>query len=325
MKKLYTIFTTHKYAIIWTICYIFLMWATLYFLFNFSIFNGAQWHKLARAELHGFAGFVFGLLILSALPMYIATITLIIRNKKPLITIPTPKVTLPKLIKKTETISDEAQTKSENEINDKTETEKLPDELPLELHSIFIRSRNRIPAYEQCSPLSHGTSDEQNTEQPSNTFPLPTDFDVQLDEIPGMNDMPSFKTPIFTDITFGDEPIGENESENTTEPYYPNNKKMIEHLSKTNTPFNIADNIIVTGTHAIISHCDSDFWVIDEKNWFANGKTRPSPINTVQQFATEHNLTPVIYLESTNIMDLDIHIKNWESNGIIVINSPEEL
>lgn len=321
MKKLLEIFTNHKHAIIWTICYIFIMWAVLYFLFNFSIFNGAQWHKLAHAQLHGIAGFAFGLLILSALPLYIATTTLIIRNKKPLITIPKPNIKLPLLTKETSTTP--VANDTEPTPTKPTEQEpELPDDLPPELHSIFIRARNRIDTYEQCAPTTTPNAASPDTGTPNDTLPLPMDFDIQLDNIPGMNDTPVFNTPVFTDINFDDTT---EESDNTSTQALPDNQKIIEHLTATNTTFTQIDDMIITDKHAIITHSDSDFWVIDNENWFANGKTRPSPIKKIQEYATQHNLSPVIYLESTNIMDLDIHISTWQSEGIIIISTPDEL
>ena len=319
MKKFFEILKAHKYAILWTICYIFATWAILQFMFNFSIFNGAQWAKLARAELHGFAGFVFGLLILSALPLYIATTTLIIRNKKPLITIPMPKFSLKKISNE---IENTTPAPSETPPTAEKEEENLPDDLPPELHGIFIRARNRISAYEQSiATADTPTPDITAPAPPQGALPLPSDFDLQLNNIPGMDSVPDFTAPVFTDITFGDD----TETESSPENNISDNQKIIDYLSNTGTPFDIISDIITTKTHAIITHSDSDFWVIDNENWFANGKTRPSPINQIQQFATEHNLIPVIYLESTNIMDIDTHIKSWQSNGIIVITSPEEI
>lgn len=318
MKKFFEILKAHKYAILWTICYIFAMWAILQFMFNFSIFNGAQWAKLARAELHGFAGFVFGLLILSALPMYIATTTLIIRNKKPLITIPMPKISLQKTSKEIET---KTPAPSETPQPAEKEEEKLPDDLPPELHGVFIRARNRISAYEQSTATTDTQTPDIAATESQAALPLPADFDLQLNDIPGMDSAPDFTAPVFTDITFGDD----TETEPHTENDISDNQKLIDYLTNTGTPFNITSDIITTDTHAIITHSDSDFWVIDNENWFANGKTRPSPINKIKDFAIEHGLIPVIYLESKNIMDIDTHIKSWQTDGIIVIASPEEI
>ena len=321
MKKILKNLTLHKHVIIWTIFYTAIMWTVLYFMFNFNLFNATQWHKLARAELHGFAGFVFGLLILAALPLYIATTTLIIRNKKPLITIPKPNIKLPSLTKQEPTPPTATDTTTPSEPTEKNP--ELPVDLPPELHSVFIRARNRISAYEQRPLPTDSTTPDTSTPEPTNTtLPLPTDFDIQLNDIPGMNEAQNFTAPIFTDINFDDT---EDELYNTDTQTTTDNQTIIKHLTATNATFSQIDDIIITNKHAIITHNDSDFWVIDDENWFANGKTRPSPANKIKDFAIEHNLTPVIYLESTNIMDLDTHIKSWESDGIIVITKPEEL
>ena len=63
----------------------------------------------------------------------------------------------------------------------------------------------------------------------------------------------------------------------------------------------------------------------DNENWFATGKTRPSPIDKIKSFASEHNLSPVIYLGEQNIMDIETLVPQWESDGIIVITEPDDL
>ena len=78
-------------AVAWTVLYVVFMWVILYYLFNFNMFSIAHWVRLARVELHGFPGLVFGVLILAAVPMYIATIVLTMRNKSMPIKIPLPK------------------------------------------------------------------------------------------------------------------------------------------------------------------------------------------------------------------------------------------
>lgn len=328
MKKISKILTEHKYAIIWTICYMAITWAVLYFMFKFNIFNGGQWHKLAHAQLHGFAGFVFGILILSALPLYIATTTLIIRTKKPLVTIPVPKVPLPKWPTKptpaTPTPCDSPDkdiTAEEKTTPDQEPQPELPAEIPPELHGAFIRARSRINIIQINNPQD--TSDESTIAPEANDIlPLPSDFDIELDNMPGMDDTPSFNIPVFTDISFDQE-----NTENATTTIHGNydNTDLIKYLTKNNIEHSIHDDIVTTPTHAIITHSDENFWVIDNENWFANGQTRPALQKTITEFATEHNLTPVIYLATQNIMDIDAHIKQWESSGIIVITSPDEL
>ena len=148
MNKILDFIKSHKYAIIWTLCYIATTWAILYFMFDFSIFSSAQWHHLMRAQLRGFPGFVFGILILAALPLYVATTTLIVRTKQPLITIPVPKIKIPTFLKSASTEpAPIPQPESENptlgpdEVDTPTE---LPPDIPAELRVAFIRARNNI-------------------------------------------------------------------------------------------------------------------------------------------------------------------------------------
>ena len=323
MKKVFEIFSANKYAIIWTLCYIFAMWAILYFMFGFSIFNGTQWNKLIHAQLRGFAGFVFGLLILSALPLYIATTTLIIRTKKPLISVPTPKINFPKFFIEPKQVPAPAPTPSpappsDSPAPDATPEQKLPDDLPPELHAAFLRARTNINHMEIKSP---NTTPQPNAEESApDVLPLPSDFDIQLDDVPGFDDTPNFSAPVFTDVNF-DTPAPQDAETTAPTP----NPDITKHLTQRGIAFTTIDDVIITDKYAIISHDDKDFWVTDNENWFAAGKTRPSPINTVLGHAHAHNVTPVLYLASHNIMDLDQMIPTWQSNGIIIITSPDEI
>lgn len=342
MNKIVTFFRTHKYAFIWTACYICMTWAILYFMFNFSIFSAPQWRHLMRAELHGFAGFVFGILVLAALPLYVATTTLVIRTKKPLITIPIPKIKIPKLIKPTPAPATtpapvtkaESETPSlgPDEIDAPTE---MPKDMPAELRHAFIRARNNVGRL-QTSSFNSVTSPipqpELASKQISDAFPLPTDFDLdESDNTPNDIAIPEFSTmPTFTEINFDDninddtptEDSGRSESppDNTCD-----NSTLIEYLTQNNRKFSIDGNIVITDTRAIITHSDDDFWVADTENWFAAGRVQPSPIIAVQDTAHKHNCTPVIYLESTNIMDIEKLKLEWESSGITVITDLSEL
>ena len=123
MKKILDFFNTNKYCIIWTLCYFFIVWAIMLWMFNFDIFSSTQWHILAHAKLRGFPGFVFGIMILAALPLYVATTILIYRNKKPLITIPLSNLFGPVPIEK------EQQEQATN--NEQTSNEHKLDETPI--------------------------------------------------------------------------------------------------------------------------------------------------------------------------------------------------
>ena len=341
MKKIFDFIKTHKYLIIWTICYTFATWAILYFMFNFSIFNAHQWHKLYHAQLRGFPGFVFGILILACVPLYVATSILIFRTKKPLITIQIPKIKIPKIWQKKPEATKEPETKQENK-----EQESIPEQVarnfPDEMRAAFAAAKNRIDEFKTYTK-STSEKTEENTHpndttaiketilEPvpvmANDFPIPTDFDISFDDTPGFVETPStLNAPVFTEITF-DDSAKKVPSSNTIEPSDSgdDSSDIINYLNTKNIPFEIEDNIIITPNHAIATHSDSDFWVADTENWFAAGKTKPSPIITLLNIATANNLKPVLYLGATNILDLEKLIAEWKSSGIDIITTPDAL
>ena len=280
------------------------------FMFKFNIFSITHWHRLAHTHLHGFPGFVFGILILAMIPLYIATSTLIIRKNQPLITIPLPKIK-PSPAPQTADTTDTSDAPAPD-----TDTPELSDDVPDEMRHIFARaSRNleRFAAYNRTNTTAPQTQNDTSTpDAPVHTendldLPIPTDFDITLDDTPDM----FTNAPTWTDISF--------DTPNTDEPKSTPNEKLAQHLTAHGTEFSIQDDVFITPTHAIIAHSDPDFWVTDDDNWFATGKSRPSPIKTVVSVAQSHNLTPVIYLDATNILDIETLIPQWESDGIIVI------
>lgn len=270
-------------------------------MFGFSIFNFAHWHRLTHSQLRGFVGFVFGAIILASPLIYISTSALIIRNKKPLISIPLPK--LPKLWK-TKEAETPAPEKTEPEESNQDTTPELDEHIPPEIRAAFIRAKNHPLDITINQPESDTTEDTVNTEDTA--LPLPPDFDITFDSEPNSDSVPT-----FTDFNFDDTP------DNTSD--------LTEYLHNKNIEFEIIDDIIVTKTHAIATHDDSDFWVTDNENWFATGKTKASPITTVKTIASQHNVTPVLYLAATNIMDIETLIPQWESDGITVITEISEL
>lgn len=322
MNKILDFIKSQKYAIIWTLCYVAITWAILYFMFDFSIFSSAQWQHLMRAQLRGFPGFVFGILILAALPLYVATTTLIVRTKKPLITIPIPQIKIPTFLKSASTepapipqSESETPALGPDEVDTPTE---LPPDMPAELRFAFIRARNNIGRV-QTSAFNTihqtPTPDTSSTQEINATsFPLPTDFDTDI-STPDMD-----ITPTFTEINF-DEP----ETTNDTQTAPNDNSQLIKYLTENNKAYSTDENVIITDTHAIITHNDPDFWVADIDNWFAAGRVCPSPIITIQNMATKHNRTPAIYLATNNIMNLDKLIPEWQSAGITVITDLSEI
>ena len=330
MKRIFDIFKTHRHALIWTACYVCVMWLILKTMFNFDLFSAYQWHRLLNAQLHGFAGFVFGILILAAAPLYVATTTLIIRKKQPLVTIPKPK--LPQCMKRP------APEPEKKEEEPKPEPKPERTDIPLELRSAFARARHRIAI---MPAQATNNSTQQSATQPAPTdnteiLPLPTDFDINLDfDDSDETAAPSFSAPVFSEVTFAPTPTSApevdeniladilNESNSDSKPDI---SRITQHLTESGILFDTdQDNIIITPEYAIATHSDNDFWVADNENWFAAGKVCKSPIFAAQQAAQKHGRKPVVCLLATNIMELDNNIKTWESAGIKIITDPSEL
>lgn len=323
MKKFFDFLSSHKYAIIWTLCYVATMWFILKFMFSFDMFSGTHWNHLMRAELRGFPGFVFGILILAALPLYIASTTLIIRTKKPLLSIPVPNFIKklwshmqPTLINppaSPENKEEKAENKNETDANT------LPPELPSELRTAYIRAQMNITpeqrsAFNQPMLVTSPVTDiSAPAPEPELTeIPLPTDFEFEPTNTPDYDtdNLTQMSAPTFTDITFDDN--------TTTNP-------IAEYLNNIGTKFETFDNIITTDKHAIATHNDDDFWVCDDDFWFATGKQIESPIKQLSQIANERNLSPILYLGASNIMDLDKLIPTWESMGVTIITTPDQI
>ena len=346
-------YDSNKYAILWTVGYVIVTWAIMRYMFDFNIFSAYRWHQLMHAHLHGFAGFVFGILILAMLPLYVATTVVIARNNAPLFDF---KIICPGFIKTffqnaftqtpmietesieqettveqtTETVVEPAPTPApEPEI--KSEPESAP--IPAELKVAYARARNQITrAQPSAFDLGHMTKTPAAT-QPApepepvpvaeNEMPIPTDFDI--DETPKIvNDV-----PVFTDLDFGDD-VDDDEDEPTPEindvkTTTADNDAVTKYLNQKSIPYKTEDDIIVTDKFAIASHTDSDFWVADNESWFAAGKIRKSPIASVMAVAAMHHVQPVLYLGTSNIMDIDELRKQWERAGIRIITDPKDL
>ncbi len=169
MKQIWEFLSGHKHAIIWTACYITIMWCILQFLFNFDMFSVQNWIRVSNARLHGFGGFVFGILTLAALPLYAATTMIILRTKKPLITIPVPVIN-----KKTENTT-EPDTIKENLIEQPT-LQMPQKKLPPELNHQFMKLRQStvdISQFKQSAIKSDDVSEKTSTlsENPQDALP----------------------------------------------------------------------------------------------------------------------------------------------------------
>lgn len=346
MAKIYDFFKSHKYPIIWTIGYIFAMWAILQGMFNFNIFSHAHWTRLMHAQLHGFAGFVFGILILAALPLYIATTLVIVRTGSPLFTIPCPKI-ISKIISVMTATPDDTDTSTATEptaMPDATTPQEAADkpsalphtrraDVPAELHAAFVRARDRIPYAQNASaqyprPGNHDATTRDTDEIPTadiDAFPLPADFDINTNTTGATDSSDFFGAPTFTEINFDAPQSAANPTAQPMENIPPELAPVAEYLNNIGTEFRVDGDVILTQTSAIASHIDQDFWVADNDTWFATGKSRPSPVAAALAAASTHGLHPVLYLGANNIMDIDAKIAQWESDGVHVISDLSNL
>lgn len=341
------LYNSNKYAILWTAGYVFAMWAIMRYMFNFNIFSATRWHQLMHAHLHGFAGLVFGILILAMVPLYVATTIVITRKNEPLFNF---KITIPESIKiffknafiqtpmDEPTSDDQAEQQIESPaesevIIDDQQPEPIPESVPPELRVAYTHARDHIERTQTSAyDLGHITKTPNATpvaesSTPVNTatheMPIPTDFDISdTDNIVG-------DIPIFTDLKFDDDDetieVSESESINEIKTSTDNNDIVIKYLTAKSVPYKTENDVVITNTFAIVSHTDSDFWVADNESWFAAGKIRRSPIVSLMETATAHNVQPVLYLGADNIMDIDDLRTQWESSGIRVISDLKDL
>lgn len=304
MKKLQDFLKSNKEAVIWTICYFTVVWLVLWILFKFNVFSLRHWSILFSAQLTGFPGFVFGILLLSTIPIYIATTSIIWRTKKPLINIP--------FLHKKEEKKEEKKTE---ETKPDIEEKPLPENIPSELRGAFLRARHTVGE----RPISAFTMQDIATTPELNSLPdskiedislpLPDDFDLDA------NQSESSDTPVFKEISFGTSNTNQTDEDS----------ELVKHLKNRNYPFEILNDIILTNELAIITHDDTAFWIADTENWFATGKQKPSPVLTVLEVARERDLKPVIYLAEENIMDLETLTQEWEKLGIWVITDLNDI
>ena len=316
MKKIWGFLKANTLIVKWTIGYFFALWFILKFIFNFDMFSAHYWWKFAHATLHGFGGFVFGAIIYAALPIYIATVITIYRKQEPLITIPlVDKISsfISALFpKQAEPVAKEE--KEEQPVEEEKKDE-YPSDLPSELRVPFQRAKNHlsltgaVSVYNKQKSSLPPSTPEQIMENAENNMPLPVDFDIS-DKLDAKDDM----IPTFTDINF-DEPVKEAKFENNTTKYF--ESKNIEYETY--------KNFVATEKYVIYEHNDGDFWIMDNDAWFAAGKQIENPINELIGLAKQNGLIPVLYLQSQNIMDIESTIDNFESAGIRVIKSLEEL
>ena len=317
MKKLLDFLKINFIIAKWTFWYFLVIWLILKYIFNFDMFSQLYWWKFFHTQSHGFIGFVLTALIYTIIPIYIATTIVMYRTKEPIIKI----VFVNKVcdcIKNLIATKPKAEPIPEEPTEEQTKPDfEYPDDLPHEMRVPFRRIKEHMAltsntvqsntfAPQQKTPLNEP---EQQT-QPE-AFPIPTDFDIENDTTDNNFDN---KVPTFTEINF-DEPKKPSEPSN----------KMTEYLKNNNIEFETFNDFIITKKHLMYVHNDPDFWIFDDDNWFAAGKQIESPVSVMQKMAKDEELMPIIYFESTNIMDFDGTVQKLQEQGIVVITEPSEL
>ena len=292
-------------------------------LFNFDMFSTSAWQVLAHSHLYGFGGFVFGLLVLAAVPMYVATTTVIVRTKNRSLPSPCrnlysgplrrhhhrrqnrpppPKPRNPK------------QPKYLNTANF-PRTCRWKCAVHLSAHAVAPPAP-QVSAFDTShitnTPAPASAPDADNTFADAADFPLPLNFDSTEDNATATES----PFPSFTTINF-DAPTEEPAApilapDETTRP---KNDEILQRLAAAGRTARPDGEFIICDEYLIATHTDTDFWIADDIDWFAGGQQRPSPVAAVIARATELKMKPVLYLGATNILDLDARITAWNQTA----------
>ncbi len=315
MKKLLEFFKSDLLIIEWTIIYFSMLWAILWYLFGFDIFLKSHWWKFFHTNFHSFIGIVFCLFIYTAIPIYIATIMVMHRTKKPIMTVPILSNIFAKL-RSMCVAKSEPEPEQEQEPENEPQPE-YPENLPSELRVPFIRMKQKLSFLGMTSSFNQPKTDSEKmlqiAQSEQNAFPIPTDFDIS-------DSLPDTSVPTFTDINF-DEPKPTPQPENETA----STNSVTQYFDEHDIDYETYKNFVITTKNVIYIHSDTDFWIMDNDTWFAAGKQIKSPVNDLIELAKENNLTPIIYLESTNIMDLQGTIEQLNKSGIKTVTDLSEL
>lgn len=314
MKKVLDFLKTNFVIAKWTFWYFLVVWLILWYIFRFDMFSRAYWWKFFHAHLRGFIGFVFGALVYSIIPIYIATVSVIYRTKEPIIKIPLIDKISEYIKSKFAKTKQEAVAETEETSIPETKPDfEYPADMPREMHALFKRTKERMALSGKTGPATIYQPKQKDTtieESENKSFPIPTDFDIG----DSLNDETDDNIPTFKEINF-DEPAKPAEPDNT----------MIKYLHDKNIEFDLYNDFIITNKYLIYVHNDQDFWILDNDNWFAAGKQINSPIPIMLEMIKDTQLKPVIYFESTNVMDFDGTVETLQNQGITVITKPTEL
>ena len=306
MSKLREFFTVQKLAFIWTVMYFVVLYFLFWFMFRFDMMSPAHWFKLTRVHLHGLPGLAFGTLILATVPVYVAMLSFIIKNKKSPVPLPFC-----------------AEKKSESSTDETTDTTDLPENdiaipknMPTEMIEPYLRTmrgnaNNNTKAYkldisenkndliapkmiqtespviekepiatlhagpQKPSSFAHAAENMMSKEsadiQPKDMGESGSDSNFPLPTDFDFDAPVEKSAPVFKSLSFGPAEKSEDAvTESPTEPGsigYKNTKSVLKDKG-----FDIStdgDIIIATAKDkkfAIAVHDDSDFWIADESS-----------------------------------------------------------
>jgi len=332
MTKLSKFLQSNNILVKWTIGYVLFWGIILRFIFDFNIFSKTHWVRFFTETMHGFWGLVFVTAIYGSVLIYIASAMLIYRKNKPIleITVPEKVKTITSNISKifsyskTETTTEKTTTNTTQQSSD----EEYPNGLPAELYVPYMRAKNHITKTEAVSDFNKQpdekpvpTPESQQKQPQTESFPIPTDFDISEslpENTPIQNDN---SIPIFKDLDF-DTPIEQTKPDTTQ-----NNTKntVIKYCEQNGLEYEILDDFVMMKKYLIYTHDDEGFWIMDDDNWFASGKQKKSPVNKLIDLSEQYTVSPVIYFETKNILDIEHVISGFERKGIRVIMDLSEL
>lgn len=333
MAKLSDFLKTNKILVNWTVWYFVCLWAILEFIFDFNMLSKNCWVKFFNETLQGFWGLVFAVIIYGAILIYIASAMIIYRKNKPVMEIPVPN-SIKNISSNISKIFSETKPDTKSDSDKKTETKSdtnddgYPRNLPPELYIPYTRAKNHITTNTAVSNFNKQPDENptpapetQQTQPETESFPIPTDFDISEslpENAPTQNDN---SIPIFKDLDF-DTPIEQTKPDTTQ-----NNTKntVIKYCEQNGLEYEILDDFVMMKKYLIYTHDDEDFWIMDDDNWFASGKQKKSPVNKLIDLSEQYTVSPVIYLETKNILDIEHVITGLEKRGIRVIMDLSEL
>ncbi len=339
MNKVKDFFKTLVNPVIWTIFYIGALFSILYILFEFNLFSGYQWNILLNASLTGLAGFCFGAIMFAALPLYLATLRIVIVKKEFPVNICFWKSTIFKPKKVEEKIEEKKEEKPVDPL-----VELRQKDIPDELMNKYLEIKNNSFLMAQFSDVKKTeTKSDNDTEKKEIITPETVDSDIPLDfdfgDMDAKSDdaLPESPFPKFQDLSFDeldiddevdDEDDDEIISNDTIDKLFqsPHNVELAEYLENNeieNTFLN--DDVVLVNNLAIIVHGDSGFWVADDETWFASGRDKPSPISMIKKIAKKYNKKPAIYLAEKNIQEIEKMIAKWIGQDIIVLYELDEI